>query len=79
MTVGIDAERVARVVAAVRIDETVGIGSERGAGIRIGNRAVRKAREENHRLGLPNVFTINGKIYYELPNGEITTESPLKD
>jgi hypothetical protein len=47
--------------------------------IRIGNRAVRKAREENHRLGLPNVFTINGKIYYELPNGEITTESPLKD
>ncbi|MBD0255539.1 MAG: hypothetical protein ICV83_07440 [Cytophagales bacterium] len=47
--------------------------------IRVGNRPVRKAREENHWLGLPNVFTINGKIYYELPNGEITTESPLKD
>ena len=33
--------------------------------LRIGNRAVKKAREENKRLGLPN--------------GEITTESPLKD
>ncbi len=50
-----------------------------GEVIWIGNQAVRKACEENHRLGLPNVFTINGKIYYELPNGEITTESPLKD
>ncbi len=47
--------------------------------IRIGNRAVKKAREENHRLGLPNVSTKNRKIYYELPNGDITTESPLKD
>jgi hypothetical protein len=47
--------------------------------IRIGNRAVKKAQEENRRLGLPNVFTKNGKLYYELPNGEITTESPLKD
>ena len=47
--------------------------------IRIANQAVNKAQEENRRLGLPNVFTKNGKLYYELPNGEITTESPLKD
>ncbi len=47
--------------------------------IRIGNRAVKKAQEENKKLGLPNVFTKNGKLYYELPNGEITSESPLKD
>ncbi len=39
--------------------------------IRIGNRAVRQAQEENHRLGLPNIYSRNGKIIYELPNGEI--------
>ena len=38
---------------------------------RIGNRAVRQAREENHRLGLPNIYSRNGKIIYEMPNGEI--------
>jgi hypothetical protein len=44
---------------------------------RIGNRAVRKAQEENRRLGIPNVFSLNGKIYYELPNGELTREDPF--
>jgi len=39
--------------------------------IRIGNRAVRQAQEENHRLGLPNIYSRNGKIIYEMPNGEI--------
>lgn len=29
---------------------------------RIGNRAVRKAQEENRRLGIPNWYSINGKI-----------------
>ncbi len=38
---------------------------------RIGNRAVRQAQEENHRLGLPNIYSRNGKIIYEMPNGEI--------
>ena len=38
---------------------------------RIGNRAVRQAREENHRLGLPNIYSRNGKIIYEMPDGEI--------
>ena len=47
--------------------------------IRIANGAVKAAREENHRLGLPKVFPRNGKMYYELPNGDTTTESPLKD
>ena len=44
---------------------------------RIGNAAVRRAQEENHRLGLPNVFSRNGIIYYEMPDGRITTESPF--
>lgn len=32
---------------------------------RIGNRAVRKAQEESRRLGVPNVYSINGVLYYE--------------
>ena len=44
---------------------------------RIGNIAVREAQEENQRLGIPNVFTRNGVLYYELPNGEITRKDPF--
>jgi hypothetical protein len=43
---------------------------------RIGNRGVRKAQEENRRLGIPNVYSINGILYYELPNGELSREDP---
>ena len=44
---------------------------------RIGTRAVHEALEENRRLGIPSVFSRNRKIYYELPNGKITTEDPF--
>ena len=37
--------------------------------IRIGNRAVHEAQEENRRLGIPNVYSINGVLYWELPSG----------
>ncbi len=43
---------------------------------RTGNRAVRKAQAENRRLGVPNVYSINGMIHYELPSGELTTQDP---
>jgi hypothetical protein len=46
---------------------------------RIGNRAVRKAQEENRRKGIPNVYARNGKPYWELPDGTITTVSPFDD
>ena len=46
--------------------------------LRIGNRAVKKAQEENRKKGIPNVYSYNGHIYYELPNGELTKENPLK-
>lgn len=46
---------------------------------RIGNNAIRQAQEENRRLGLPNVFSQNGIIYYEMPEGNITTQSPFED
>ena len=38
---------------------------------RIGNRGVREAQAENHLLGLPNIYSRNGKIIYEMPDGEI--------
>lgn len=41
------------------------------------NKAIEKAKEEIRAKGLPIVFNHNGKIYYELPNGEITTKSPF--
>ena len=46
--------------------------------MRIAHRAVRKAQEENRRLGIPNVYSINGILYYELPNGELSREDPYK-
>ena len=46
---------------------------------RIGNRAVRQAQEENHRLGLPNIYLRNGKIIYEMPNGEIIVKGDSQD
>jgi hypothetical protein len=43
---------------------------------RIGNRAVRKAQRENHRKGLPNIYSKNGQIYYQWPDGSLTTKGP---
>ena len=45
---------------------------------RIGNRAVRRAQEESRRLGVPNVYSINGILYYELPNGELSRKDPYE-
>ena len=44
----------------------------------IGNQAVRKAQEENRKKGIPLVYSVDGKIYYELADGTITTNSPFK-
>lgn len=41
-------------------------------------KAVRKAQEENRRLGLPNVYCERGKIFYQLPDGKITHRIPKK-
>ena len=46
--------------------------------LRIGNRAVKKAQEENRKKGIPNVCSYNGHIYYELPNGELTKKDPMR-
>jgi hypothetical protein len=44
--------------------------------VRIGRRAVRKAQEESRRRGVPNVYSINGLLYYELPSGELSLTDP---
>lgn len=37
---------------------------------------MQEEKEKNKRLGIPSAFMQNGKIYYELPDGTITTEKP---
>jgi hypothetical protein len=46
---------------------------------RVGQRAVKLAQEENRRLGIPNVYSINGILYYELPNGELSRTDPYEE
>ena len=43
----------------------------------IGNNAVREAQEENRLLGVPNVYANEKGLYFELPDGTITTENPF--
>ena len=46
---------------------------------RIGNRAVREAQAENHRLGLPNIYSLGGRIIYEMPDGEIIVSKKIEN
>jgi hypothetical protein len=47
--------------------------------VRIGRRAVQKAQEDNRRRGVPNVYSINGLLYYELPSGELSRSDPYTE
>ncbi len=58
------------------VDESKRLG---GKFKRIGSRAVRKAREENRRLGIPNAVSRDGELEYELPDGQVTNENPFDD
>jgi hypothetical protein len=42
--------------------------------MRICRSAVRKAQEESRRLGVANVYSIDGTIYYEMPSGEYSRQ-----
>ena len=44
--------------------------------LRIARSAVAKAQEESRKLGVPNVYSINGRVYFELPSGELSTVDP---
>jgi len=39
---------------------------------------VRKAQEDSRRAGVPLVYSINGILHWELPDGSLTTEDPWK-
>ena len=45
--------------------------------VRLGNRGVARAQENNRRLGVPNVYSINGRLYYEKSNGELSATDPF--
>jgi hypothetical protein len=44
--------------------------------LRIGKKAVKEAQERSLKNGVPNVYSRNGKPYFEMPNGEITSVVP---
>jgi len=44
----------------------------------IGNDAVRLAQKKNLENGIPNVYSKNGVLYFQLPDGTITMENPFE-
>ena len=44
--------------------------------MRVLRSAVRKAQAESRRLGVPNVYFIDGQVLYELPDGQYTRTPP---
>ncbi|MDX9743347.1 MAG: hypothetical protein RBT59_05975 [Arcobacteraceae bacterium] len=45
---------------------------------KIANDAVREAQRKSLENGVPNVYSKNGVIYYQLPDGTITMENPFE-
>jgi hypothetical protein len=39
-------------------------------------RAVKNAQQQQRKMGIPNVYSKNGKIIWELPDGTWTIERP---
>jgi len=44
----------------------------------IGNDAVREAQRKNLENGIPNIYSKNGVMYFQLPDGTITMENPFE-
>ena len=44
--------------------------------VHIGNSAIKEAKEENRKLGIPGTFWKRGNLYFVLASGEITKERP---
>jgi hypothetical protein len=43
----------------------------------VGNYAIDKAVKENKKLGIPTVFSVNGKLVFQSPCGKIITKNPF--
>ena len=46
---------------------------------KIGNDAVRLAQKKSLENGIPNSYSKNGVIYFQLPNGTITMNNPFAE
>jgi len=44
--------------------------------LKVASRAVRDAQKKSLENGVANVYSKNGQIYFQLPNGTITQEIP---
>ena len=44
----------------------------------IGNQAVKEAQRKNLENGIPNSYTKNGVLYFQLPDGTITMDNPFE-
>jgi hypothetical protein len=44
---------------------------------KIANNAVREAQKRSLENGIPNVYSKNGILYYQLPDGTITMDDPF--
>ena len=44
----------------------------------IANNAVREAQRQSLENGIPNVYSKNGVLYFQLPDGTITMENPFE-
>ncbi|MBR1920482.1 MAG: hypothetical protein IJ829_00605 [Kiritimatiellae bacterium] len=42
----------------------------------IANQAVRDAQDENRRLGIANVYSLNGTIVWQLSDGSVSARAP---
>lgn len=42
----------------------------------LAKKAAQAAIRENRELGLPSPFIINGRIYYEMPDGRLVNRKP---
>jgi len=46
---------------------------------KIANNAVREAQKKSLKNGVANVYSKNGVIYFQLPDGTITMENPFEE
>lgn len=44
--------------------------------IQLAREAVREAQQQSRDLGVANVYSFNGRLFYELPNGELSLTKP---
>jgi len=44
--------------------------------LKVASKALKEAQRKSLENGVANVYSKNGNIYFQLPNGEITQEKP---